>query len=106
MPGYRVVELSPVSDATMAEAVRKKATRSLPSLDRLRGMGRESRNAADAVASGGSGAPAAEEDLWGNSSQFALIEPQKGMTRASDAGDTAKRRTVVVSNGKIVTEQG
>ena len=119
MPGYRVVELSPAQEAPTAEDVRRKATRSLPSLVHLRAAGRKllatghlaHAPAPDADASSSdieiTGVPhETEEGLWGNSSQFALIEPSNAAARATDAGDTAKRRTVVVSNGRIVTEQG
>lgn len=93
MPGYRVVELEP-EPADLHHRVARKASRSLPSLVKLQQASRP--EAADQQAS--------EESLWGNSSQFALIEPEGPAT----SGDTMarRRRTVIVSHGKIITEQG
>jgi hypothetical protein len=95
MPGFRVVELeAEPAEAQDSDFVQRKASRSLPSLVELR------RTAYTVAAD----EPATEEELWGNSSQFALIEPEGPAT----SGDTMvrRRRTVIVSHGKVITEQG
>jgi hypothetical protein len=93
MPGFRVVRLEQ-APVELQDAVTRKASRSLPSLTKMRQ--RLSRIVADGQD--------AEEALWGNSSQFALIEP-KGPA-SSDDTTARRRRTVIVSHGKIITEQG
>jgi hypothetical protein len=100
MPGYRVVELEPASEDLHEETARK-ASRSLPSLVRLRQMATRSRAA---EADDADAEPVTEESLWGNSSQFALVEP-KGPATSNDTM-ARRRRTVIVSHGKIITEQG
>lgn len=101
MPGFRVVELEP-APADLHDVIANKASRSLPSLVKLREGTRFGSTAFDA----GSAAddPESEAALWGNSSQFALVEPAGPAT----SGDTMarRRRTVIVSHGKIITEQG
>ena len=98
MPGFRVVELEP-APAELHEEIARKASRSLPSLARIRQISRSSEAATDSVAE-----PVSEEALWGNSSQFALVEP-KGPATSSDTM-ARRRRTIIVSHGKIITEQG
>jgi hypothetical protein len=107
MPGYRVVELEPAS-GNLREEVARKASRSLPSLVRLRqtSSGRTATAEADDAERGAADETEAmtEESLWGNSSQFVLVEP-KGPATSSDTM-ARRRRTVIVSHGKIITEQG
>lgn len=102
MPGFRVVELEPEpAESRDFGFVEKKASRSLPSLVELR------RSAYRSAVHDGEPAgdePQTEEELWGNSSQFALIEP-KGPASSHDTM-VRRRRTVIVSHGKIITEQG
>ena len=98
MPGFRVVELAPEPAAAL-DSIVEKASRSLPSLVQMRKVSRPSEADAEAAE-----APADEAELWGNSSQFALIEP-KGPATSRDT-TARRRRTVIVSHGKIITEQG
>jgi hypothetical protein len=97
MPGFRVVELEP-EPTDLRETIARKASRSMPSLVKIR----QTSAAADGDAQ--PAAPATEEALWGNSSQFALIE-REGPATTSDTM-ARRRRTVIVSHGKIITEQG
>lgn len=96
MPGYRVVELEPAPEEVQ-DAIAEKASRSFPSLTKIRQKSRPME--ADAET-----APPDEAALWGNSSQFALVEP-KGPATSNDT-TARRRRTVIVSHGKIITEQG
>ncbi|HSG38178.1 MAG TPA: hypothetical protein VLE27_00950 [Thermoanaerobaculia bacterium] len=99
MPGFRVVELAP-EPAAARDSIVEKASRSLPSLVKMRQISRPTEADAEAVE-----APAeSEAELWGNSSQFALVEP-KGPATGNDTM-ARRRRTVIVSHGKIITEQG
>lgn len=95
MPGYRVVELEP-EPAELHDTIVRKASRSLPSLVKLRQASRS--------AEANTEEPVTEESLWGNSSQFALVEPE-GPATTSDTM-ARRRRTVIVSHGKIITDQG
>lgn len=100
MPGFRVVELEPEPE-DMHEVIARKASRSLPSLVKIRQTSR----AADAHTQPAQPTTeATEESLWGNSSQFALVE-REGPATTSDTM-ARRRRTVIVSHGKIITEQG
>ena len=98
MPGYRVVELEPESAADLHDQVAQKSSRTLPSLVKLRQVSR------GASAESAADEPVSEEALWGNSSQFALIEPVGPATSRDTMA--RRRRTVIVSHGKIITEQG
>jgi hypothetical protein len=109
MPGFRVVEMSP-EPADSRDTIVRKASRSLPSLVQLRQAYRpdDAANAADAepaARAAGAIQPSepTEESLWGNSSQFAIVEP----TGVAAGFDTVRRRrTVIVSHGRVITEQG
>ncbi|HSK77946.1 MAG TPA: hypothetical protein VLQ45_15955 [Thermoanaerobaculia bacterium] len=94
MPGFRVVELAPAPEA-LRDASLRKASRSLPSIVEMRR--KFSPVETDAK-------PGDEPSLWGNSSQFAIVEP-KGPAAGSDA-TARQRRTVLISHGKIIAEQG
>lgn len=96
MPGFRVVELAPEPEDSH-DVVSRKASRSLPPLTVLRG-------GALSVEADDEPAAADESALWGNSSQFALVEPA-GPATCNDPV-TRRRRTVIVSHGKVITEQG
>jgi hypothetical protein len=97
MPGFRVVELEP-EPVDLHEEIARKASRSLPSLVKIRQTSTAAERDADPAE------PPTEESLWGNSSQFALIE-REGPATTSDTM-ARRRRTVIVSHGKIITEQG
>ncbi len=97
MPGFRVVELEPEPE-DLHEVIARKASRSMPSLIKIH----QTSTITDADAQ--PAAPATEEALWGNSSQFALIE-REGPATTSDTM-ARRRRTVIVSHGRIITEQG
>ena len=102
MPGFRVVELEPEpAEAQDSDFVQRKASRSLPSLVELR---RSSTRSTVRGVEPAPDEPETEEELWGNSSQFALIEPEGPATSRDTMA--RRRRTVIVSHGKIITEQG
>ncbi len=98
MPGFRVVELEP-EPATLHDSIISKASRTMPSLVDLC---RPARTRSMSI--GADEEALSEASLWGNSSQFALVEPEGPATSADTMA--RRRRTVIVSHGKIITEQG
>lgn len=98
-PGYRVVSLEP-EPFDAADAAATRTSRSLPSLVEMQRKARSFTLPAEPEAE----PEGSEADRWGNSSQFALIEP-KGSASGDDTA-ARRRRTVIISKGKIVTEQG
>jgi len=98
-PDYRIVERRPAgtADAALDVALRPQPEATAPALTALR------RKAAREFADAGVTEVDDEASLLGNSSELVTIEPSAPIDHPVSRRE---RRTVVVSHGKIVGEQG